>query len=194
MRYWPISRSAEYLIQLCQHIVQGTRGTTFDLPQHIDSCTFWKRAYEASEEAQAKLLDRIFELEQDQETRPKLASAIATASSEVRKRKTQEQDVAVANSRSKRKSIQVERGLSSELDFGMQNGDPQKRKPSTSKGTPLSSVRKRHANMANSTNVTVTGFIQSSSEKLRATLEKSFFVRSRPVPHSNSADKSGRCY
>ena len=54
--------SPEYFAKLREHISSGRRPSSEH--EYLDSITFWKKAYEESEAAQAKLLDRIYELEQ----------------------------------------------------------------------------------------------------------------------------------
>ena len=90
----------------------GRRSLSSDDHEHLDSTSFWKQAYEESEAAQAKLLDKIYELEQrstlEQEKHnlfdipPDPESPCPKA---IGKRKRATEPVAKANSQSKRKGL-----------------------------------------------------------------------------------------
>ncbi|KAK2836946.1 hypothetical protein FQN49_006563 [Arthroderma sp. PD_2] len=61
----------EHIQKLRDYIATGkrTRLETIGQENHLDSTAFWREAYEKSEAAQSKLLDKIYELEQRNETR-----------------------------------------------------------------------------------------------------------------------------
>jgi hypothetical protein len=95
----------DYFGQLRQRILP--RSTPPENHEHLDSIAFWKQAYEESEAAQTKLLDRIYELEQDQNManngqafREMPASAIT-----LNRRKRKSETMAKANSQSKRRAV-----------------------------------------------------------------------------------------
>ena len=75
--------------------------------EHLDSIAFWKQAYEESEAAQTKLLDRIHELEQDQAAPrsglafPEVPASPITTS----KRKRKNETVAKVTTQSKRRGV-----------------------------------------------------------------------------------------
>ncbi|OJD21119.1 hypothetical protein ACJ73_07545 [Blastomyces percursus] len=55
----------DHILKIRQHIHDGKAYHAPELPEkHLDSITFWREAYEKSESAQSKLLDKIYELEQ----------------------------------------------------------------------------------------------------------------------------------
>lgn len=56
--------SQDYFKELRKHVCIGRRSPDSGLHEHLDSTSFWKQAYEKSEAAQVKLLDKIYELEQ----------------------------------------------------------------------------------------------------------------------------------
>ncbi|KAL2011507.1 hypothetical protein VTN00DRAFT_4225 [Thermoascus crustaceus] len=58
----------DHILQIRQHIKSGRDPHLASAPEkHLDSIAFWQQAYEKSESAQSKLLDRIYELEQRNE-------------------------------------------------------------------------------------------------------------------------------
>ncbi|EZF35261.1 hypothetical protein GTR04_2876 [Trichophyton interdigitale] len=61
----------DHILNLRNHIAAGKRRRPEPacLESHLDSTKFWREAYEKSEAAQSKLLDRIYELEQRNEAR-----------------------------------------------------------------------------------------------------------------------------
>ncbi|OJD17887.1 hypothetical protein AJ78_02059 [Emergomyces pasteurianus Ep9510] len=55
----------DHILEVRRHIYNGKICHIPELPtKHLDSITFWREAYEKSESAQSKLLDKIYELEQ----------------------------------------------------------------------------------------------------------------------------------
>ncbi|OAX84674.1 hypothetical protein ACJ72_00966 [Emergomyces africanus] len=55
----------DHILEVRRHIYNGKTNHAPELPhKHLDSITFWREAYEKSESAQSKLLDKIYELEQ----------------------------------------------------------------------------------------------------------------------------------
>ncbi|EQL37704.1 hypothetical protein, variant [Blastomyces dermatitidis ER-3] len=55
----------DHILKIRRHIQNGKAYHAPELPEkHLDSITFWREAYEMSESAQSKLLDKIYELEQ----------------------------------------------------------------------------------------------------------------------------------
>ncbi|PGG96737.1 hypothetical protein AJ79_09465 [Helicocarpus griseus UAMH5409] len=55
----------DHILDVRRHIHNGRTHQGPEIPEkHLDSITFWREAYEKSESAQSKLLDRIYELEQ----------------------------------------------------------------------------------------------------------------------------------
>ncbi|PGH04599.1 hypothetical protein GX51_03432 [Blastomyces parvus] len=55
----------DHILEIRRHIHDGKAYHAPELPEkHVDSITFWREAYEKSESAQSKLLDKIYELEQ----------------------------------------------------------------------------------------------------------------------------------
>lgn len=68
----------DHILGLRRHIRTGTREPEPDLEpttatlvndnRHVDSVAFWRESYEKSEAAQSRLLDRIYELEQKNES------------------------------------------------------------------------------------------------------------------------------
>ena len=63
-----IAKKKDHILGLRKHIRTGRRGQgrTAD-EKHLDSAVFWRQAYEESAAAQSRLLDRIYELEQENE-------------------------------------------------------------------------------------------------------------------------------
>ncbi|KAF3483444.1 uncharacterized protein GIQ15_02768 [Arthroderma uncinatum] len=61
----------EHILKLRNYISTGKRTyvETSGQENHLDSTAFWREAYEKSEAAQSKLLDKIYELEQRNEAR-----------------------------------------------------------------------------------------------------------------------------
>lgn len=53
----------DFFSQLRKHVRTGPPNSAVEKRDHFDSASFWKEAYEKSEAANAKLLDRIHELE-----------------------------------------------------------------------------------------------------------------------------------
>lgn len=83
------------------------RSISTDTHEHIDNTAFWKQAYEESEAARAELLDRIFELEQNQTvSRSGLATLEMAANPVVTNKRKRKNDLtAKANSQSKRRAV-----------------------------------------------------------------------------------------
>ncbi|KLJ09406.1 hypothetical protein EMPG_15176 [Blastomyces silverae] len=55
----------DHILKIRRHIRDGKAYHAPEFPEkHLDSITFWREAYEKSESAQSKLLDKIYELEQ----------------------------------------------------------------------------------------------------------------------------------
>jgi hypothetical protein len=106
--------------------------------EHLDSIAFWKQAYEQSEAAQTKLLDRIYELEQDQTTpRDGLAFPEVPASPiPTRKRKRNNETAAKANSQSKRRDLMAKTLRSPESVKGDALSTEKTRKPEELQNCP----------------------------------------------------------
>ncbi|KKZ63638.1 hypothetical protein EMCG_02079 [[Emmonsia] crescens] len=55
----------DHILEIRRHIHDGKTYHAPEMPEkHLDSITFWREAYEKSESAQSKLLDKIYALEQ----------------------------------------------------------------------------------------------------------------------------------
>lgn len=108
---WPI----DHILGLRKHIRVGKRELepkpgsaaincdAHDGERHIDSVSFWREAYEKSEAAQSRLLDRIYELEQrnvnfrltkdDDGSAAQARSGSSSGTGSATKRKTRSDDV-----------------------------------------------------------------------------------------------------
>lgn len=74
--------------------------------KHLDGTAYWKQAFQKSELAQAQLLDRVYELEQEQELNAKKLGAAQAASAVKGKRKrgADPEPMHKANSQAKRRA------------------------------------------------------------------------------------------
>ena len=99
--------STDYFSQLRRHVRDGPQRTSAQEDQHLDSTEFWKQAYETSEAAQAKLLDRIYELEQNQTSLGNGLTVLDMPVSPIamKKGKRKNETVTKANSQSKRRIV-----------------------------------------------------------------------------------------
>ena len=94
-----------YLDQLRQHTHPGLRHTFAADHEHLDSTAFWRQAYEKSEAAQAKLLNKIYELELLKQLKGDGSESFEALRVGARgKRKRSEKTTAKANSQSKRRA------------------------------------------------------------------------------------------
>jgi hypothetical protein len=95
----------DYFGQLRQRVLP--RSSALGNHERLDSVAFWKQAYEESEAAQAKLLDRIYELEQDQSMANNALTFVEMSASPVtrNRHKRKSEAIAKANSQSKRRNV-----------------------------------------------------------------------------------------
>ena len=133
--------SPEYFAKLREHILSGRRPSSEH--EHLDSIAFWRKAYEESEVAQAKLLDKIYELEQrhalDQDKcdlfdlprgpeRPALPG--------LGRRKRGSEPTARANSQSKRRAVSARTSNTADKDLPVPGSVLQANVPGVAEGTP----------------------------------------------------------
>ena len=99
--------STDYFSQLRRHVRESPQRTSAQEDQHLDSTVFWKQAYETSEASQAKLLDRIYELEQNQALPGNGLTVLDVPASPIamKKGKRKNETVTKANSQSKRRIV-----------------------------------------------------------------------------------------
>jgi hypothetical protein len=99
---------SEFVSQVVSRIQAGARREEdANERKHLDSAAFWRHAYEKSEAAQSKLLDRVYELEQKLESTSQ-ASKQGTERLNARKRKGEDADqTGEIDGRSKRRKSKV---------------------------------------------------------------------------------------
>lgn len=83
--------------------------------KHLDGTAYWRQAFHRSELAQTKLLDKIYELEQEKDANANKAEAHGgvSAASGKRKRGVEPEPTHKANSQAKRRAASNQRALPS---------------------------------------------------------------------------------
>jgi hypothetical protein len=114
----------DHILHIRQHLKGGRKLHLEAAPRkYFESVAFWQQAYEQSEAAQSKLLDRIYDLEQRNETlqaKLKPATAVERASGLVNQKTKRSKDV----TSTAKKRLKTTNETSREPDVGNIPGAP----------------------------------------------------------------------